>query len=109
MGLQPSNPERRSPELPRGALCYQYVRARYACCPQVGQDTWGRAVERAYRREDSEQWRRAMDQQYRDSINNARDTNINELCEAEAEREGKAIYDSAAEVRRCRLMYGQWC
>merc|ERR1719247_3108935 len=66
----------------------------------VGQDTWGRAVERAYRREDSEQWRRAMDQQYRDSINNARDTNINELCEAEAEREVKAIYDSAAEVDR---------
>merc|ERR1711977_192843 len=38
----------------------------------VGQDTWGRAVERAYRREDSEQWRRAMDQQYRDALNNAR-------------------------------------
>jgi len=66
----------------------------------VGQDTWGRAVERSYRREDAEQWRRSMDQQYRDALNNARDTNTNELCEEEAEREVRAIYDSAAEVTR---------
>eukprot|EP00658_Telonema_sp_P-2_P037828 TRINITY_DN2718_c0_g2_i8.p1 TRINITY_DN2718_c0_g2~~TRINITY_DN2718_c0_g2_i8.p1 ORF type:complete len:271 (+),score=81.13 TRINITY_DN2718_c0_g2_i8:153-965(+) len=66
----------------------------------VGQDTWGRAVERSYRREDAEQWRRSMDQQYRDALNNARDTDTNRLCEAEAEREVKAIYDSAAEVTR---------
>lgn len=66
----------------------------------VGQDTWGRAVERAYRREDAEQWRRSMDQQYRDALNNARDSATNEECEKEAEREVKAIYDSAAEVTR---------
>lgn len=66
----------------------------------VGQDTWGRAVERAYRREDAEQWRRSMDQQYRDALNNERDNMTNELCEQEAEREVKAIYDSTAEVTR---------
>eukprot|EP00656_Telonema_subtile_P045824 TRINITY_DN5208_c0_g1_i1.p1 TRINITY_DN5208_c0_g1~~TRINITY_DN5208_c0_g1_i1.p1 ORF type:complete len:311 (+),score=79.79 TRINITY_DN5208_c0_g1_i1:138-1070(+) len=66
----------------------------------VGQSTWGRAVERAYRREDAEQWRRSMDQQYRDALNNARDSDTSELCEQNAEREVKAIYDSAAEVTR---------
>jgi hypothetical protein len=39
-----------------------------------------------------------MDQQYRDALNNARDTNTNELCEEEAEREVQAVYNSAAEV-----------
>lgn len=39
-----------------------------------------------------------MDQQYRDALNNARDDEINQACEAEAEREVKTIYDSAAEV-----------
>jgi hypothetical protein len=41
-----------------------------------------------------------MDQQYRDALNNARDDEINQACEAEAEREVKTIYDSAAEVTR---------
>lgn len=66
----------------------------------VGQDTWGRAIERAYRREDSEQWRRYQDQQYRDALNNARDNDTNELCEQEAEREVRAFYDSSSEVTR---------
>lgn len=66
----------------------------------VGQDVWPRAMERAYRPENSEQWRQAMDQQYRDALNNQRDDEINQACEAEAEREVKAMYDSAAEVTR---------
>jgi len=66
----------------------------------VGQDVWPRAVERSYRPEGSELHRRAMDQQYRDALNNERDDEINKACEAEAEREVKAIYDSAAEVTR---------
>jgi len=66
----------------------------------VGQDVWPRAVERAYRPENSEQWRQANDQQYRDALNNKRDDDINAACEAEAEREVKTIYDSAAEVTR---------
>jgi len=66
----------------------------------VGQDVWPRAVERAYRPEGSEKHRCAMDQQYRDALNNQRDDEINQLCEAEAEREVKTIYDSAAEVTR---------
>ena len=45
-----------------------------------------------------------MDQQYRDALNNQRDDEINQLCEAEAEREVKTIYDSAAEVRCCRSL-----
>jgi len=66
----------------------------------VGQDVWPRAFERAYRREDSETWRRAMDQQYRDALNNQRDSEINEACEKEAERQLRAVYDSEAEVNR---------
>ena len=35
---------------------------------------------------------------YRDALNNQRDDAINKACEAEAEREVRTIYDSAAEV-----------
>ena len=59
---------------------------------------WPRAVERAYRAENAEQHRCAMDQQYRDTLNNLRDDKINAACEAEAEREVRAVYDSSAEV-----------
>jgi len=37
---------------------------------------------------------------YRDALNNQRDDSINKACEAEAEREVRTIYDSAAEVTR---------
>ena len=57
-------------------------------------------MERAYRPESKEDHRRAMDQRYRDALNNKRDDAINKACEAEAEREVRTIYDSAAEVKQ---------